>query len=93
MPEVWTKDLPPVERRGHRGKYDWPDIVKRLKRRPGKWTVVDEEAALGITSASRRQKMTALRDPEWTFEYATRDNDTITGKCTLWMRATKREET
>lgn len=93
MGEVWSTDAPPVQWAATgRGKYDWPAIVKELKTRPGEWMLVDPKARLGIQSAIKRQKMSALRDPRWDFEVTTRNNDREAGTCEIWMSATEREE-
>lgn len=87
MVELWSADTPPIVHGARSGKYDWWDIVEKLKARPGEWLLIDEDASIGLQTAIRKEKMTALQDPEWDFKVATRDNNRETGRCKIWMRA------
>jgi hypothetical protein len=92
MTEVWAATPPPVENAAPRGKYDWADIVAKLTARPGEWLLIDEDASIGLQTAIRQRKMTALQDYEWDFKVSTRNNNRETGRCQVWMSAEKAEE-
>jgi hypothetical protein len=91
MEEVWA-ETPPHVGRGT-GRYDWVDIVERLKARPGEWLLIDDSATLSLQTAIRKRKMVALRDDEWDFKVSIRDTDRDAGTCVVWMSAVKREDT
>lgn len=90
MTDVWA-DRPPARSRGT-GKYDWEEIVGRLKSRPGEWLLIDEDATLSLQSAIRKRKMVALRDDDWDFKVSVRDTNKEAGTCSVWMCAQQREE-
>lgn len=90
MTETWA-ERPPARPRGT-GKYDWVDIVDRLKSRPGEWLLVDDEATLSLQSAIRKRRMVALRDDAWDFKVSVRDTNKEAGTCSVWMCAEPREE-
>ena len=81
---------PPPRRQSGRGKYDWQTIVEELTSDPGKWMLVDDEATRGMPSVIKRDKIAALRDPEWEFHVVTRNNNKQAGTCELWMSAQPR---
>lgn len=89
--QVWADEPPPVTV-ARRGRYDWAQIASDLRARPGQWLLVASDAGLGVYSAIKRDKMADLRDPEWEYTPATRNNNRETGTCELWMTATKRED-
>lgn len=73
-----------------RGNYDWPDIAKRLKARPGQWLLIAEQVPRTVHGAVVRGRIQALRDPRWVFECKTRNTN---GKnADIWMSARHREE-
>jgi hypothetical protein len=89
--QVWA-DAPPHVSVARRGRYDWAKITADLRERPGEWLLVSPVAGLGVYSAIKRDKMTDLRDEEWEYIPATRNNNRETGTCELWMTARKRED-
>jgi hypothetical protein len=90
MTEVWRQDPPEADPPGRRGKYDWVSITAELKERPGEWRLVDDNANRGLATAIKRRKMTALQDPNWTFDVMTRKNDREAGTAEVWMSAVPR---
>jgi hypothetical protein len=87
MADKWAETLPPPARRGRRGKYDWDQIVRKLKDKPGQWLLIDEAARRGLESSIKSRRMTALQDPNWVFTPQTRNTDREAGTCEVWMRA------
>lgn len=77
-----------------RGKYNWPEIIKQLKDRPGQWLLVDDDATPGAPQVVRERRAVALRDDEWDFHVTTRGNDHTIRRSQMWVSATpkKKEE-
>ena len=90
MTDQWSS-VPPAAKGGPRGKYDWPEIVRKLKSRPGEWLLIDDEASRSLSSAIKARKMTALQDPDWTFDVQTRNNDREKNTAEVYMSARKRK--
>lgn len=82
--ETW-QDKPP-----RRGSYDWGEITKRLRKRPGKWLLIREQAPRSLYGAVRRDRIAALRDPKWV--YVVRTTNTNGERADIWMSATPRAE-
>ena len=89
--QVWANEPPPVTV-ARRGRFDWAQITADLRARPGEWLLIADDAGLGVYSAIKRDKMADLRDDEWEYIAATRNNNRETGTCELWMTAQKRED-
>lgn len=90
-PEVWSAAPPEPARTGTRGRYDWDAIVKKIKRRPGQWYLVDKAGSRGLKTAIDNRKMSALKDPKWDFRSRTTEYDAGTNTCKVWIQANKRE--
>lgn len=73
------------------GRYDWWDITRRLKAKPGEWMLVLEAQPRTVADAIRRKRMSALDDPEWEFELTTRNNNEQDKTCDYWMAAHRKE--
>lgn len=87
--EVWSATPPEPAKTGTRGKYDWESIVRKLKRRPGQWLLVDEAGSRGLKTAIDNRKMSALKDPAWKFRARTTDYNAETNTCKVWIQATR----
>ena len=78
--EAWED---PPERRA---RYDWEDIAKRLKRKPGKWAKVFDRDRTSLAVALRSGSITALK-PDMGFEVRTANSTREAPRtCTLYMR-------
>jgi hypothetical protein len=88
----WRESPPPPARPGRPGKYDWPQIVRDLKEKEGQWMLIDDEARIGLDTAIRNRKMTALQDPGWHFAVRVRNTNTETGTTSVWMSASREEK-
>lgn len=82
--ETWQDDPP------RRGRYDWGAITKRLQRKPTKWLLIREQAPRSIYGAITRNRIAALRDPEWVYEVRT--SNTHGEVADIWMSARPRDE-
>jgi hypothetical protein len=85
--EVWRKEPPARPRR-----YDWEGITAKLKKKPGQWYLIADDANMSLAGAIKRKKMVALREPGWTFSVRTLHNDLSTRTAEVWMSAERKEE-
>lgn len=83
---TWRADPPARPKR-----YDWDGITKELRRRPGKWMLIDSAASISLAGAITRQKMTALRSDTWDYAVRTLNNDHVKRTAEVWMSATRKE--
>lgn len=82
---TWQEQPPP-----ERGGYDWPAILRKLRRRPEKWLLVAEQAPRSIQSAVRRGHISMIRDdPNW--DYDIRCRRTNGQRADIWMSARRKE--
>lgn len=77
--ETW-KDEPP-----RRGRYDWVGITRRLRNRPEKWMLIGEQLPRSLYGAVTRDRIKALRDPDWCYEIRT--SNTTGSLADIWMSA------
>jgi hypothetical protein len=84
MTDTW-QDEPP-----RRGRYDWGSVTKRLRRRPEKWLLVMEQSPRSVYGAIKRNRINALRDPDWVYDVRT--SNTKDGLADIWMSARPRTE-
>ena len=86
MPRSKWAEAPPATRR----QYDWKAIAAELRKRPDEWKLVAVQANRSIRSAIKRQRINALKDPEWIFDVQTRN--THGQLADIWMSARPRTE-
>ena len=74
-------------------KHDWEAITANLRAQPEEWVLVAEGVSKTLYSAVRRQRVVAVRDPEWKYEACTRNTKrTEQGlRVDLWMMARTRQ--
>jgi hypothetical protein len=85
---TWRDEPPP-----RRGRYNWEEITADLKRKPGKWALVNPDANPSTAGAIRLRKMTALQDDKWDFQVRVakvKDEDTDIVRHELWMSAKRK---
>lgn len=79
---------------GRRSKYDWTAIAADLRKHPGDWAIVDRNAGLGVAWAINRPNgIVALRETdEWRYEARRENIDRFARRCTLSVRAIRKQE-
>ena len=76
---TWEAPPPPASGTGS-GAYNWPDIARQVRAKPGEWLRVFENGPISIVNAVRQGSMTAinptrrLTDKHAGFEIRTRNN-------------------
>lgn len=85
MPQTTRQGKPPIK-----GRYDWPTIIRRLRRNPEEWNEIATQVPRTLYGAIKRRRITALRDPEWVYEVCTRN--TNGSLADIWMMARPRTE-
>lgn len=75
-------------------RHDWTEITERLRETPGEWVLVAEGVSKTLYTSVRRQRVVAVRDPQWKYEACTRKTRrTPDGlRVDLWMMARPRRE-
>lgn len=73
--QTWVAQPPQPRASGTPGKYDWDEIVKAIKDRPGEWLLIEKAGNRGLATAIRNRKMRALKDPAWEFRAQVRKNE------------------
>lgn len=67
-------------------QYDWAEIAKKLKRRPGKWALIFERDRTSVVNAIRQGNIAAVR-PDHGFEVRTANNVARPHRvCSLYLR-------
>ncbi len=88
--ETWRKE--PPGQRPRWGQYDWEAITAKLRKKPGEWMLVDDQARLGLQSAITRKRMVALRSDEWDYLVSTSNTNMTDRTSELWMSAVRKDE-
>lgn len=86
--EKWASEEPQP---GYR-KRDWAAITARLRKKPGEWMLVEEQAQASIAGTIRLKKMTALRSDEWEYEVRARNTSPDNRRADIWMSAKRKDK-
>lgn len=85
--DKWQNAPPP-----RRGGYDWDDISKRLRARPGRWMRVAQSKPRSVQEAVNRGRIRLLRDDKWTYRCEVRNTSRDNNLADIWMTAERKED-
>lgn len=91
--DEWV-DLPEPQGQAGGWRYDWNDIVARLRagaqEAPGKWVKVLDDAPTSVTDIARHRRVKALRMDDGVVQARTRNTHVASGNNSrrgdIWMR-------